>query len=867
MAQQEVKLPQGASYGQSSSNGEAPLPQGATFGVSQSNIDDTGIVGPDQTAPNAGLAPPAGANKNIVPARAVGTLRTDFYDKDFNPVTETNQPRKAGLLERLFTGTAGHAQQGMESLGVDPLTEPTQSPQVVKGINQFTRAGLNWSTPLLPVAAAQAPVRTGLTLAAAYGGNKVGEKVGDVVAPNDPDIKELLRNIGGFAAGGLTAHHLFKGPSPNPDPEKAFNVIAKGNASSDEPSILPEIRNAASKEAASNPANPLLSKLPGVRPKLSIPQGKAGLRVPEQMTQKAINAHEAEVQPIKQQFEGEAIDNSPARNAALSQITPEMRVAAASGDKGVIGQISAIEDIANRAGKATTIGNTDQLRHSWNDELSGNYGKSEAAQSVAPPVTQAKQAALNTLRGSFYTRLGELSGQDLSPIAKREGLLMEAKTAVRKSADTALEGGARNDKTFLGRVLTGSDRDAGGVSSVAPAKASFLEVPINILRAMKNPDFGTPIGDYHARVKRTFANLPEAQPVQAPPFPGGRLPVQQSLPTVRGPLFDIQQTPDTKAPSSPAIPAGEEKSLLTPGKGKGRGKASPYQSNQPVAAHISPQDRAAMEKAPYGGFRVGSDEIPNFGQTRRPLVGEEYPQIVPPEVVQASQPTPSPTKLPPVSGESTLSISPSHIEIVKNGIQMEPTSSGGARLRFSMNYRGNQGIFEGNEANLGKQLFPNLSNQIEPTESQILRKSEFSRGFGAQHYGEDQGQYHVTIGFKNKEAAQQAYTSLTGGLENSRGTGLAARGDKGSVIPERGKGFVTNEAAERRALPRSTQAQLLTSEANEIRRSIAEATTPEEKAYHEQRLQMKLEEIDKLGLPPELHSAIQASPKVKAAKK
>jgi hypothetical protein len=79
-----------------------------------------------------------------------------------------------------------------------------------------------------------------------------------------------------------------------------------------------------------------------------------------------------------------------------------------------------------------------------------------------------------------------------------------------------------------------------------------------------------------------------------------------------------------------------------------------------------------------------------------------------------------------------------------------------------------------------------------------------------------------------------------------RGAGLAARKPgAASVIPERGKTLVTSEQVERRQLPRSTRAQLYTSELSQIRKDIAEAATPEEKTYHEQRLTVKMDEYKK----------------------
>jgi hypothetical protein len=95
------------------------------------------------------------------------------------------------------------------------------------------------------------------------------------------------------------------------------------------------------------------------------------------------------------------------------------------------------------------------------------------------------------------------------------------------------------------------------------------------------------------------------------------------------------------------------------------------------------------------------------------------------------------------------------------------------------------------------------------------------------------------------EPAVSAPLSTPASAGEARGAGLAARGDKGSVVPERGKAFATSEQVERRALPRSTRAQLYTSELSQIRKDIAAAATPEEKLYQEQRLAVKMDEYKK----------------------
>lgn len=634
-------------------------------------------------APNAGLAPAANSN---VPAemREVNSVTgtPNMFTADEEKVQEgkirgvLRDYYKDDLMGRYQMGTVAPLAQGVQDLSSGTWKGAKKG---VAEVGQGVGTGLS---PLLIPALATNPAAVVGGLARAYAVGKVAKGVTSV-SGGDEDAQNAAETIGNFAGGSKKLKDIFTGPSPKGaaplDAEKAFGAIHPKNNSADTPSILSEIRNAAATEAAANQPQTGLggvvakvkSKV-GINPQVEVPKGKAGVRAISDYTQKAVDAHEAEIAPIKQQFSNETVDNTSAGQAARSYITPEMRDAAAAGNGDANNQINSIEALAKRAEGANSVGNTDQLRHTWNDEVHALYEAPEAKQDVAPNILQAKKAALDALRGNFYNRLGELSGQDLSPLAKREGLLLEAKAAVTKSGNTALERGAQNDKTFMGRVLTGSDRDAGGVSSVAPAKASLLEVPFNILKAIKDPNFGTPVGDYTARVNRSLANLPAARSVSAPPFPGGKLPVQQPLPSTG--LFGVQQTPVPPSQKGPALPFGEE-DLLQPGAGSSSTKGvSGYAPNQPVAAHVTPQDRSAMEGAEYGGFKVGSDETPNYGQTRRPLVTEEHPEIdATPRGVTAItdslQNGKKPLALPPGQYEGKESPLPAALQEIIQGLQ------------------------------------------------------------------------------------------------------------------------------------------------------------------------------------------------------
>jgi hypothetical protein len=758
--------------GKSTSSPNDPYAKyGGTTVSGQGDPNETGIVGPDQTAPNAGLAPPSGANKNIVPARSVGTLGTNYFDENFNPVTEENKPKTPSFGEKLYSGTLGHVEKGLESLGggADPFgDQPLKTPQPVKAANEFTKAGVNWSLPLLPTAVASAPIRTGLTLAAAYGGAKLGEK-GSSLVTQDPDIQELASNLGGLAAGGFAAHKLFPSPPSGPtgNQNKAFNSLHPENASNTlhgGESVLPEILQEATNSFSKN------SLLSG-RPVVKVPKGEEGVRLLSDISQKAIDTHDAAVHAVADRFNGEKVDLTPAAQAALQQITPEM-LDAAKTNPGTQRVIDSIKTIAQENSGEMTMKDAFDRKHRYNDNLSAELNKSAAAQDVSPQATQALRNAASGLRDAYYQRLSDLSGQDVRPLAQKEGALIEAKAGLDKSGTSAVKGQA-ND-TGASPRLSQLNKAAQRVQLTRPA--SVARALPEMLQAIINPEANTPVGKYVKKTKRVLSSLPDrTSGPQATNIPRGNFPQLGQGAIVTPPLADTSGSMEFTPPPFDYT-SRSQRLGVTPPSGGGTFEHSPY---------INQADSVVL---PNQQGRVVPKQLSGAGPQGQPLLPEKTGgSIGLPEKSQTTLQKGRQFEVPRAADEGAMPA------LIRSFIEGEPTKGSG----------------------------PVGSASSAPSKEVV---------------GED------------------------------RNAGLKAR-KGGSLIPERGKGFVTNEAAERRALPRSTQAQLLTSELNEIRRSINESTTPEEKKYNEQRFIMKQEEVNKLGLPPELNNAIQASPKAKGVGK
>ena len=475
------------------------------------NPDNTGIVGPDQTAPK--LPPPegfwhsAGSVLGLTPEAAEAGHQQYLQKGAIKSSLENITPHPLDMIKSAAIATKNEfgkgLQEGKESS--DALQRGDIPGFLAHQVGQLGYAG---STLLAPL----------------FGENlsKAGEQIGK------GNIRGGLGTTTGIIAPMVVADAIKPKAPPlakvtTPTQEAAFNVLHPENAVARN-SILPEVRNAAAQQGVTK-----------------VPKGRAGVELPQRVIQGSIDNHEAQVQAIKAPYRGATVDNSAVANAALSKITPEMRAAAAAGDSGVQRSISQIEAVADRAKNANTIDLTDQLRHSWNDELSSELSKSAASQDVSPAATQAKRAAASALRSNMYDRLADLSGRDdVRALAQREGALIEAKAGLTKTANQALMS-KKNDlgptpritaakKAFFSpslgkRAIGGTIGGAVGGPPGAAVGAGIATIP-DVIRAFINPEAKTPIGQYQNRVMRSLSNLGPATPdapLYKPPIPTGLL--------------------------------------------------------------------------------------------------------------------------------------------------------------------------------------------------------------------------------------------------------------------------------------------------------------------------------------------------------
>lgn len=429
--------------------------------------------------------------------------------------------------------SSGHYTPGVSS-GVDPHPDNESGHQItnfldsplttahgatqlsthpVKGFNEMAQGvGDALSIPLATVnpgfLGAAAPVSAGMT-----GVSKGLQSLG-----LDKDYSNAIPNVialamgakqlksGGVIPEGETS--IPAGRSATPSQVEALNSLRPGSSSqenfSSSQTVAPEIRNAAAgmaeNEAAANPPN-IIKRAIGGAPQLKIKgQGRAGGQKLIQAAQNAIDTHESQVNAVKEPYLNETVDTTPAAYAVRTHITPELQAAAQANPSGPEARtVAQLNDLANQNDGKMSIADADARRHRFNDELNSEYNKSAAAQDVSPTVSQAKRDAAGALRTAFYNRLTDLSGQDVRPLAQREGQLIETKGDLQSRYNSA-----SNSK--LNDLSRGQKFARAGMKIDLTRPGTIIRAFPQIKDALTK-EGGTPIGDFNKTAQRAVGNL------------------------------------------------------------------------------------------------------------------------------------------------------------------------------------------------------------------------------------------------------------------------------------------------------------------------------------------------------------------------
>lgn len=500
-------LPQGATVvsgapkQKSAPTAFSDLPPGATVvNTGQNDPNNTGIVGPDQTAPTApkpeGFFHSAASVLGLAPEQ-MAAANQEAGKHPFKTVLNALDPA-APLKAMAESAVTNIPPLVKKAYGEADAANTALSNRDVPGFLAHEIGGTGYlgaavASPVLGNAPAKAGEQLGEGNVAGGLGTTTGIiapiVAGEALRPKTPPLAKVT----------------------TPAQESAFNVLHPENAVA-KTSILGEVRNAAAKEAAANPANPIRVRL-GAEPQINVPKGRAGVELPQKVIQGSIDNHEAQVAAIRSPYKTAAFDPEAAAQAAEGKITDQMRNEARSPNPKTAGraqaQIDELQSVADRIRTAKDIGSADQLRHALNDELAPELNKSVAAQDVSPAAMQAKRIGASALRQSYYDRLADLSGRDdVRSLAQREGALIEAKAGVTKTANQALMS-RRNDLGNNPRI-TASKRAALKVQLTRPG--TIVKAIPDIIQAVVNPDATTPIAQYQNRVMRSLSNLGPATP-------------------------------------------------------------------------------------------------------------------------------------------------------------------------------------------------------------------------------------------------------------------------------------------------------------------------------------------------------------------
>jgi len=193
----------------------------------------------------------------------------------------------------------------------------------------------------------------------------------------------------------------------------------------------------------------------------------------------------------------------------------------------------------------------------------------------------------------------------------------------------------------------------------------------------------------------------------------------------------------------------------------GMGAASDLPEYEQVQPPAAPQP--VMEGGTSGPVSGAPEDMVNEVTRRGPGTAPSVEQdtatrqLVADYVKQAKQRTGKAAVTPPTAPAPVPNSVPADIEITPHGIGLQPTWGGGAKVTFSMNFNGDPALLK-DPMKLGKQLFPDLADRIDPNQTDLVKKSDLISSMSGGHYG----QYRVSVEFKTAADAERAHAQLSG---------------------------------------------------------------------------------------------------------
>jgi hypothetical protein len=266
--------------------------------------------------------------------------------------------------------------------------------------------------------------------------------------------------------------------------------------------------------------------------------------------QKSLTDLEAQHTPVLQQVAGTPVDMTPIQRGLQAQIQPGMSAA----------DIAGINDLIQRSGQITNLGDLNNFRQIMNEEASPSYRQTPTRAGQASAPQQVATDTADAVRNHYFDQMQNATvspqnpnGIDFQPLKSQQSNLLTTKEAIERLQSPLSKAQADFNAPMTKRAVLGEIGDA----IVNAVKNPKKLVQQQILRE-------SPASSASYLIRRALADLPtatspSAQPGSASsPYNPAQLPASATPSVIQGtPVNPPPQSPSSSPPLALTNPQGQ----------------------------------------------------------------------------------------------------------------------------------------------------------------------------------------------------------------------------------------------------------------------------------------------------------------------
>ena len=166
--------------------------------------------------------------------------------------------------------------------------------------------------------------------------------------------------------------------------------------------------------------------------------------------QKSLSDLEAQHTPALAQVAQTPVDMTPIQRGLQAQIKPGMSAA----------DIAGINDLIQRSGQITNLGDLNNFRQIMNEEASPSYRQTPTRAGQASAPQQITTDTANAVRGHYYDQLQQATGTDFQPLKAKQSQLLTTREAIERLQSPLSKEQADFNAPMTPRAVAGEIGDA-----------------------------------------------------------------------------------------------------------------------------------------------------------------------------------------------------------------------------------------------------------------------------------------------------------------------------------------------------------------------------------------------------------------------